>query len=389
MPRPTTRCQACGARSLMPFFELQDLPVQSDVLLSSRAVALSFPRGGLRLGFCRQCGFIQNQLFDERRLEYHGSGDGTGRSADRCYEAGLADELIDRYNLRGKSVLEVGCGDGNFLEQLCARGGNLGTGIDPAAPGVPTAAVPIEYIRDFFGEGHLNRHADFISCRHTLEETAAVGDAVALLRRAVGPNREPVVFCEVSDVRKMLIDLALWDLSYEQCSYFSAGSLSRLFRSNAFAVFDLRRRRDDRSLLLDAVVSSGDPEPAWEIENDLDELPRLVAYFRDYSAARLHHWGKRLKRVRDEGGRAVLWGAVPRAASFITSLGVERDIEFVVDPRPERQDRYLPCTGHETAPPELLRDYRPDLIIAMDREELPAIEADLKRLDVTAELAAI
>ncbi|MGE0057536.1 MAG: class I SAM-dependent methyltransferase [Dehalococcoidia bacterium] len=374
----------------MPFFELQDLPVQSDVLLSSRAVALSFPRGGVRLGFCRMCGFIQNQLFDERCLEYRDCGPGaTPSRADRGYEAGLAEELIDRYNLRGKSVLEIGCGDGSFLEQLCAAGGNLGTGIDPAAPGVPSAALPVEYIRDFFGADHFSHHADFIYSRHVLEETKAVGDAVSLLRRAVGSNREPVVFCEVADVRKMLIDLALWDFSYAQCSYFSAGSLSRLFRRNAFDVFDLRRRRDDCSLLIDAVVSSGDPEPAWEIEHDLDELARLVAYFRDYSADRLHSWSTRLKRLRDDGGRVVLWGAEPRAVSFVTSLGVEDDIEYVIDPRPERQGRYLPCTGHETAPPDILREYRPDLVIAMDRGELPFIEAELGRIGVTAEVASI
>jgi hypothetical protein len=372
----------------MPFYEHRDLPLSSTALLTSRAEALSYPKGHLRLGFCGRCGFIQNQLYDARHLEYN-LGETAAATANQAGDDALAEELIERYNLRGKSLLEIGCGSGAFLELLCRKGGNLGTGIDPAAPTAPASSFPVEYLRDFYGVQHLNRHADFLYCRHTLEEIAPVHEFAALLRRSAGHNREPVVFCETGDVRRMLVDAAPWDFTYEHCSYFSAGSLSRLFRGLGFGVFDLRRSRDERSLLIDAVISSGDADPAWEIEHDLAELPLLVAYFRDHSATRLHHWTKVLQRVRNDGGRLVLWGAGSRAVNFITSLDAQDDIEFVIDPEPCRQGRFLATTGQEIAPPELLGDYRPDLIIAMDHDELPSIEAELRKLDITAEVQAI
>ena len=41
MPRPASRCFACGSRGLMPFYEQRNLPVHHAVLLPSRIEALS------------------------------------------------------------------------------------------------------------------------------------------------------------------------------------------------------------------------------------------------------------------------------------------------------------------------------------------------------------
>ena len=41
-------------------------------------------------------------------------------------------DLIRRYDLRGKEVIEIGCGKGEFLSLLCEVGDNRGVGFDPA-----------------------------------------------------------------------------------------------------------------------------------------------------------------------------------------------------------------------------------------------------------------
>ena len=40
--------------------------------------------------------------------------------------------MIDRYDIHGKDILEIGCGKGDFLIEICRAGGNRGVGIDPA-----------------------------------------------------------------------------------------------------------------------------------------------------------------------------------------------------------------------------------------------------------------
>ena len=43
----------------------------------------------------------------------------------------LAQRWIDRYDLHNKTILEIGCGKGEFLTLICELGNNRGIGIDP------------------------------------------------------------------------------------------------------------------------------------------------------------------------------------------------------------------------------------------------------------------
>jgi hypothetical protein len=61
----------------------------------------------------------------------------------------------------------------------------------------------------------------------TLEHIAPTGDFVGAVRRAVGDDPQTVVFFQVPDVIRILKEQAFWDIYYEHCNYFSAGSLAR------------------------------------------------------------------------------------------------------------------------------------------------------------------
>ena len=76
------------------------------------------------------------------------------------YAKELAIRLIDRHGLRGKDIVEIGCGAGDFLALICALGGSRGVGIDPIA-GVGREDLQdcqqISFIRDIYTE----RYADY------------------------------------------------------------------------------------------------------------------------------------------------------------------------------------------------------------------------------------
>ena len=56
---------------------------------------------------------------------------GTRRTSPSSRPA-LATEWTDRYGLRGRRILEVGCGKAEFLAMFCELAGATGVGIDPA-----------------------------------------------------------------------------------------------------------------------------------------------------------------------------------------------------------------------------------------------------------------
>jgi hypothetical protein len=389
-----TNCLSCGSKHLTPFYEMRNVPTNSGLLLPTKAEAVSFPRGEIRLAFCEDCGFIQNVLFNENRIDFSLPYEEARGLSPRFnqFADDLAVRLVNAYDLHNKDILEIGSGRGEFLTSLCRLGPNRGIGIDPIAIGehvMPDVADRMRVISDFYSEEYLELAADFIACRHTLEHIAPVHEFVELVRRAVGQRRDTVVFFEVPDTARVLRELAFWDIYYEHCSYFSLGSLARLFRSSGFDVFDLRSGFDHQYLEIDCVAANGGEGPFWDGEDDLTDLRSLVRYFRDNQASKVKEWSNSLWKSRGGNGKVVLWGSGSKAISFLTTLGVRDELEFVVDINPATHGKFLPGTGHEIVSPEFLSEYQPDTVIAMNPAYRNEIRQNLDRLGVTAELVTV
>ena len=150
-------CPSCGSDQVGTFYEAPSAPVNSVLLLPSREQALVFPTGEVRLVFCEVCGFIHNAAFDRCLVEYSARCEETqGFSPHfRSWHEGLARRLIDRYSLRDKKIIEIGCGKGEFLALLCELGKNRGIGFDPAyipERSASGSANRIHFISDFYTE---------------------------------------------------------------------------------------------------------------------------------------------------------------------------------------------------------------------------------------------
>ena len=63
-------CPSCGQVGLSVFYEVENVPVNSVLLVDSRQEALDFQRGDIRLAVCPACGFIANIAFDEALTQY-------------------------------------------------------------------------------------------------------------------------------------------------------------------------------------------------------------------------------------------------------------------------------------------------------------------------------
>src|SRR5687767_9242862 len=129
--RPCPSCRATNGRVV---YEALDVPSNSVLLLDDAGAARSIPRGDIRLGVCATCAHAYNTTFDHRLTEYSGRYESTqsySETFNRFHER-LATDMIDRFGLRDKDVIEIGCGNGEFLAMLCELGGNSGVGFDPA-----------------------------------------------------------------------------------------------------------------------------------------------------------------------------------------------------------------------------------------------------------------
>ena len=379
---PTAVCLVCGATSNV-FFETQNVPVSCNILWPTRAAAVTSQQGEIRLAFCQSCGYIYNTAFDPARLSYNASYDNSLHFSPRFqeYARELAAGLIERHALRGKTIIEIGCGNAEFLSLLCQQGPNRGIGFDPsfiANRAELTSGEGIEIIADEYSERYSDRSCDLLCSRHMLEHVPNPRTIVETVRHALEKTPRAAVYFEVPNVLFTLRENGIWDLIYEHCSYFGPQSLHRLFTDAGFHVRDIRKSFGGQYLSLEAAVS--DDTNDYPLPNEMERLAADVASFCAYRAKLIEHWQARFDQMRRSGQHAVVWGAGSKGTTFINILREHHQIQYVVDISPHKQGNYISGTGQKILAPEALLEVRPDFLILMNpiyRDEVEQIVAQL------------
>ncbi|MDD5458520.1 MAG: class I SAM-dependent methyltransferase [Phycisphaerae bacterium] len=385
------RCPGCGGTDISIFYKLQSVPVHSVLLMKTQKDALEFPRGDIELGYCSFCGFISNYAYDERNMRYSNNCEESQAFSltFNKFHNRLAQYLIERYDLRNKTVIEIGCGKGDFLTMICHLGGNKGIGFDPAyvRGREPLDGLDIEFIEDFYSEKYFDLRADFICCKMTLEHIHKTNDFLSTVRNSIGDNFDTTVFFQIPDSLRVLSDIAFWDIYYEHCSYFSASSLRHLFESCGFEVQKTWTDYDDQYLMIEAKPSlkSYSLVPAANTKETAD----AVEYFtRNYQAA-IEKWEKFLHDAAKENKKVVIWSGGSKAVSFLTAIHDPNAIEYVVDINTYRQGTFLAGSGQQIVAPIFLKKYGPDIVIVMNPVYRDEITASLDSMGVEAELLTV
>jgi SAM-dependent methyltransferase len=394
MPEIKT-CPNCLKGDMSVFYQVPRVPVHSVLLMPTRDIAVNFPKGDIALGHCSYCGFIANTLFDPTVHNYSAQYEETqGFSGTfQAFHRKLAEEMIEKYDLHGKKMIEIGCGKGEFLSLLCEIGKNTGVGFDPAfvSDRNPSAGDKnVEFVADFYSEKYTHVQGDFVCCKMTLEHIPDTASFMRTVRRSIGDRHDTVVFFQVPDMSRVLRDLAFWDIYYEHCSYFSAESLKLLFQETGFDVMDVWTDYDDQYLMITATPSK--TTPISVPKPDSTRVDQDIAFFTEHQAARMATWKSKLEETRSSGKRAVVWGSGSKGVAFLTALNQhtpDREIEYAVDINPFREGKYMAGTGQEIVSPAFLKRYKPDLAIAMNPIYQPEIKADLEKLGLSTEVVSV
>lgn len=381
-------CPVCGSRDVQVFWEAVDLPVFCNVLCATREEAKRMPRGDIRLAFCSGCGFVNNRSFDPDRLAYDVTYENSLHHSPRfqTYVEALADRLIEQYDLHDKDVLEIACGQGDFLKALCASGGNRGVGFDPSY--VPReSTVPgterVSFVQDYYSQRYADRKADFICCRHALEHFADPRSFLRQVRTNVGDGKA-VVFFEVPNAMYTLREMGVWDLIYEHCNYFVSASLCECFRQAGFRVLDVREAFDGQFLTIEAEpVDSIDPSEHAVVA---DDVVRDVKAFADAYREKVAMWRERLDAMRRQDRRAVVWGSGSKGVTFLNVVQPEGAIGCVVDINPRKQGMFVAGAGQKIVAPDALSVYRPDTVIVMNPLYENEVSIALRRLGLDVEI---
>ncbi len=387
-------CPLCGSPAPKPVFRMGAVPVYCNVLLPTRELALDCSRGDIELGICETCGFVSNMAFDPDLLRYSQDYENSLHFSQRFqqYADALAQGLVRRYGLENKDIVEIGCGQGDFLASLCGIGKNRGVGFDPSyipPEGGPKSDGLFRVIPDLYSELYSTLAADFLCCRQTLEHIPKPKPFLAALGSALGDRSVPVFF-EVPNGSYTFRELFLWDIIYEHPHYFTRLSLGQAFSRCGFSVREITEEFEGQFLCIHALwegaVSPGENSvPEIEIRRALSEAD---AFSRCYSQ-RVEQWRSKMDALRQAGRKTVIWGSGSKGTTFLNILGKDSGIEYAVDINPRKHGKYLPGTGQRILPPQELKGYAPDVIIGMNPVYRDEILGMVRSLGLEARLEFI
>ena len=366
---------------------MEQIPALSCTIWDTSEEARACPKGDIDLALCQTCGLLVNTSFNPELLHYDEAYKASLHHSPLFtrYAAGLAADLVDRYDLHEKLVAEIGCGKGDFLKMLVDQGNNRGVGFDPSYEIVPDEKPDdrLTFVKEFYTEAHLDFAPDLVIARQLLEHVEEPLEFMRGLRRTLGDRRDTVVVFEVPNALDMLQRADLWDVIYEHPIYFTPMALERLLRSAGFDVHRVRPAFEGLFLIIEASPGAEAPanlEPAGHLlEND---VAKFAAAYTD----RVQKWRHRLDEIRAQGKRAVLWGSGARGDTFLNALRIHEEIPTVVDLNPNKWGKHMAGTGQQIRSPEELKTHPPDVVVIANEIYLEEIRGSLRDMGIEAEV---
>jgi SAM-dependent methyltransferase len=352
-------CPVCGSPDLGRLAERARVPVLQNALYTIREHAVAAGTGELAMRSCRKCGFVWNAAFDPTIITYSDSYENcqTFSPSFRAHIQDRIERIAEKMSsARAVTIVEVGCGQGDFLSGLVERFGSkvsAAFGFDPAWRGVEgdgPAGTKV-YRREFNAESvrRLSITPDIIVCRHTIEHIADPVDFLASVRAAITPYHPATLFLETPCNRWIQEHGAVYDMFYEHCSIFDAGSLARALQSTGFTPSRIERVFGKQYLWSEAETAGIDSSEPF--------LDREIAFAK--------HWERTIRKARERGSVAV-WGAGAKGVTFLSIIDPHSDlVDCVVDVNPTKQGKFLPGTGHPIVSPEraAIRDVQTIIIM--------------------------
>ena len=378
------KCTTCQGANREIFFELPPIPTMDGVMSSTREEAFHVPKGEVTLSFCLNCGAIRNEAYESEKIsfsEYDFSNDFSQKFSN--YIDKVTSELVERHALSAKSILDVGCGNGDFLQRICQKGGNRGVGIDPGfdhSEGVIDPNVDVQFIQDVYSDTYADLKPDFIACRHVLN---VIDDQVALvnlLRKNINDTAATTLYFEVPNMLYTFREKIIWNVTYENRAWYTIDTLEYLLRKCGFATSQPCLRWHDEFISIEARPMNEPRTMSLPSQKVIAEVNAVLKEFtRDYHLKK-EEYRLGIDTIRKEGGKTVAWGAGARAVTFFNIFGISNEIPMIVDININRQGKFLPGTAQQIISPRELSDIQPDKVVITNPTYADEIVSSVKEM---------
>ena len=316
---------------------------------------------------CETCGHTQlREMISEAIYEQYIYVTPPASSLSVYLDA-LADNLRERFGLKGKRILEVGSSNGSFLK-LFAKDNQV-SGIEPSASLAEIARDEGIYtLQGFLDQVKPEGKYDVIFCRHVLEHINDMEAFTAAVVALCAPGSLYLV--EVPSFDSNVENENYSNIFHEHVNYFFHSVLERYMAARGFRlVYDYANEIHGGSMGL-VFEFVGAPVYANEAS-----VPDAGLLFRNFDA----YIGKVQSLLGS--GPWIGYGAAHRTFTLLSLLDLTDRIDYIVDQNPGYLGKYIGGTSIPVYGPEkLLGEQGRNIILFASSYEREILSANIEAL---------
>lgn len=296
----------------------QDIPTKEE-LQNDRGIDLNILQ-------CKYCGLVQ---IPTEPVPYYKKviRAGGGSATMIALRNQQYSDLIKRFNLYGKKILEVGCGQGEFLR--------IWKNYDVRAVGIEYDAELVTKARE---EG-LEVYKEFADCSETVLPEAPFDAFVQFNFLEHQPHPNEMLQCIYHNLTEdgvglvtvpsleYILQNGYYELIKDHIAYYSKGTLYFLFQKNGFEIVDYQTVNRDTHAITVRKRRLHDTSVWQESFKVLKD--ELLQHVNSYIA---------------QGKKVAVWGASHQGFTLLSSLDLGSKVSYIIDSAPFKQGKYSPAS---------------------------------------------
>lgn len=347
MINKTHFCRVCdGALSASPLLGYENSPRSAQGFLG--AIDDLDDSVNLEIFQCTYCGLVQHSL---EPVPYYKE---VIRAVAFSREMGefRVEQLrnwVKESNLEKKTILEVGCGRGEYIDLLISAGATKVSGIEYAQQSVVTAREKCPQIYQGYLDIDFEMPGDFKFDAFTifsfLEHWPNPNQGLRLIHSVLSEGGVGLV--EVPNFELILNKGLYSEFTTDHIFYFDRKSFTFLLEKNGFEVVSIE------SVWYDYILSAKvRKRPLLDVKNFLNIQSRIKSQLTEFIS-------------QHGAGEVAIWGAGHQALAVIAMAKVANQVKYIVDSAPFKQGKFTPATHLPIVSPEHLNTKPPKAIIVM------------------------
>jgi hypothetical protein len=345
----------------------------------SSGEARNSPLYPMNFYMCYFCGHVFNSDFDYAKVPYREDNNLMyNQGSNWQVHLGYLAKLLLRYPVRNRTIIDIGAGDGEFLDivdqlSLSEGVGNRCIAFEPSMQSELCRANGLEVYADYFiPQRDMQKFKpNVLICRHVLEHLQDPRDFVAEIAYYANMNQiYPLFLVEVPCITKALGTNRITDFLYEHVSNFTQRSLQVMFESVGWETYEQFLAYND-----EVAVWVGQARP---FDSTFEKQTKV---FQRYTWNSVRNVCMELATRKEAGATIAFWGGTGKGAAFLNAYHLNDD--RVVDSDIHKVGRFVPGSGQEIEHADALLESPVDVIVITTRWRAADIYNEIKRKGIT------